>query len=453
MLKPIIISVTCALFSLIGSSFADSTDTHSDRAGSYHFQASLEDGSSSLRSVQLTWPIVSNLLQKDLRDLQVYNADKQAVPFTIRSVAADKQVHQQIRKLNFFPMEDIEKLGILLKQEANEKGYKAVKLMQIGQRYLIIDNPKPDSDKRPLPLQQLTLNWNALDHWLPKSLRVEASDDLTRWQPLAIEKLPYRMAENGVVLENHDLRFKQSTQKRFIRLSGSEDFEPVLKALNDVSGHYYQSHVNHQPLNWSAVALEASDTARQYRYDLPPSVSIKRWRLESLAPDNLYKGRLYTRSAQRAGQKEPDWQLRQNFMQYSIRTEDGLVTSEASQVVNRKWSREWRIDLMQDFTTDNLPKLELAWEPLELVFVAQGDGPFEIRYGSRSNQANTRMNLAKLLAEATPEAVEIGTITQLSKVTESDEGAQYKYLLWGLLAAAVLMLLYMAKGLFREMSS
>ena len=59
----------------------------------------------------------------------------------------------------------------------------------------------------------------------------------------------------------------------------------------------------------------------------------------------------------------------------------------------------------------------------------------------------------QLLKATTPEVVEISATAQLSEVAEKDTGSSYKYLLWGLLAAAFLMLLYMAKGLLKEMNS
>ena len=451
MFKPTLTLVVGALLSMASMAFAE-TNNNSGSASDYHFKAILSDGSSSLRSAQLPWPVVSNLLQEDLRDLEVYNADQQSVPFTIRSMSADKRIQKQTRTLNFFPMGDIEKLGTILKQEADGQRYKTVTLTQTGQRYLIIDNPTIDRDKKPLPLQQLTLDWDELGHWLPKSLRIEASDDLTQWQSLSIEKLPYRMAENGVILQNHELRFKQAVKKRFIRLSGAEDFAPLLKSLTKVSGHYQRVSVS-RPLNWNSTDLEPTENARQFIYKMPPSLSVKRWHLEGLTPDSLYKGRLYTRNTKRLGNKPNSWHFSQNFLQYSIQVDDELVTSESNSGPRRASSQEWRIDLEQDITPDALPKLALAWKPLELVFVAQGKGPFELRYGSRTVQRSARMNLAELLKVTTPEAVEVGPITQLSDVAEKDTGNLYKYLLWGLLAAAFLMLLYMARGLLKEMNS
>ena len=110
--------VACALISSASTSFAESPDSRGS-ADDYHFKATLSDGDRSLRSVQLPWMVVSNLLQEDLRDLEVFNADQHSVPYTIRSVSVDKQIQKQTRVLNFFPMGDIEKLGTILKQEAD----------------------------------------------------------------------------------------------------------------------------------------------------------------------------------------------------------------------------------------------------------------------------------------------------------------------------------------------
>ena len=132
---------------------------------------------------------------------------------------------------------------------------------------------------------------------------------------------------------------------------------------------------------------------------------------------------------------------------------DNKVASEAGGAVNSRWAREWLIEFDQALDPDNMPKLALAWEPQEIVFVAQGKEPFEVRYASRIQQAVSRINLEKLLKEATPETVKINEIIQLSEVTEKGDQPLYKYLLWGLLAAAVLMLLFMAKDLLRDMKN
>lgn len=56
-------------------------------SGDFHYEAPLSDGKSSLRSTVLPWTVLSHLLQENQADLQVYNADNQAVPFNVRPLA------------------------------------------------------------------------------------------------------------------------------------------------------------------------------------------------------------------------------------------------------------------------------------------------------------------------------------------------------------------------------
>jgi len=268
MFKPVVSIVACVVMALGSSAFAETN------AEDFHFKATLSEGSESLRSVELPWSVVSNLLQRNQRDLQVYNADQKAVPFTTRFIASSKQSEQRTKKLNFFPMGDIEKLGTILEKEANKDTYKTVTLTKTGRRYLIIDNPEDKSSEKQLPLQSLTLDWKGLKHWLPKSLKVEASENLSEWQSVGVKALPYRLSEGGTALENNVLSFKQPISKRFIRLSGMEDFDPLLKSLQSVSAQYRKVSVVND-MNWDSVALQATTEANQFKYDLPPSLAIE----------------------------------------------------------------------------------------------------------------------------------------------------------------------------------
>ena len=447
MFKPVISLVTCAVLT-----FSSSIVSAETKATDFHFKATLTEGSESLRSVELPWSVMSNLLQKSQRDLQVYNAEQKAVPFAVRFVAGSKQSEQQTRKLNFFPMGDIEKLGTILEKEGSNGRYKTIKLVQTGSRYLIIDNPKSAKRENQLPIQSLTLNWKDLSHWLPKSLKVEVSDNLAQWQPVGIKALPYRLSEGGVALENNELRFKQSISQRFIRLSGAEDFDPLLKSLQSVSAQYRRVSVVND-LKWDNVNLKPTGVANQFEYELPLSLPIQQWRFSDLASGSLYKGKLSTRYEQHLPAKQDQWRARQNFLQYALQTEAGLIESMPAHASNFGRTDAWRFDFEQSVDKENAPTLALAWKPMELVFVAQGKGPFEIRYASHTAEASSEFSLDGLLGQVKPEKITITETIQLSKVTKQGDGSDYKYLLWGLLAAAVLMLLFMAKGLLRDMDS
>ena len=444
MLKSIRLLVSGALIALGCGVYADV------KPEAFHFKATLASGSESLRSVELPWSVMSNLLQHNQQDLQVFNAEQQAVPFAIRYQRLSKAEEYRTRPLNFFSMGDIEKLGTILEKEADNGRYKTIKLTQTGKRYLIIDNPKLDENERQLPLQSLTLNWENLNHWLPKSLKIEVSDNLAQWRSVSIKALPYRLSEGGTALENKVLSVKQPITQRFIRLSGAEDFEPLLKSLKSVSAQYQQQNVT-DDLNWNPVSLKATDQEDQYQLDLPPSLPIRRWHLDNLTAGSLYKGQLSARYDHYSQKKNAQWRNQSSFLQYKLQTEAGLIESKPVNTKTHARIDAWRFDFDQLLNGDSVPQVSLGWQPMEVVFVAQGTGPFELHYGSHLAKAVAQLKLDGVLGQVTPEKVVIKTTVQLSEVTMKDDGSQYKYLLWGLLVAAVLMLLFMAKGLLKEM--
>lgn len=446
MFKPLISLVSCALLTLSGVAYAEV------KPEDFHFKATLTEGSESLQSVELPWSVMSNLLQKSQQDLRVYNADQQTVPFAVRFLPTSKQEEQKTRELSFFPMGDIEKLGTILEKEVEGGRYKTIKLVQTGQRYLIIDNPKVDDTKSRLPLQSLTLNWQNLGHWLPKSLKVEVSDNLAQWTSVSITNLPYRLSEGETTLENKVLNVKTPITQRFIRLSGADDFNPLLTSLKSVSASYRRVSVV-SDLKWNTVALKATEQAKRYQYDVLPSVPVQRWRFDDLTAGSLYKGRFSSRYENYSAEKNAKWNDRSSFLQYSLQTDAGLIKSTDVMARNLGRTDAWRFDFDQLLNDDSAPKLALGWKPMEVVFVAQGNGPFELRYGSRLKAPTTPLSLKGVLGQVKPEQVLIAEVAQLSEVRKKNDGSQYKYLLWGILAAAVLMLLFMAKGLLRDMES
>jgi hypothetical protein len=104
--------------------------------------------------------------------------------------------------------------------------------------------------------------------------------------------------------------------------------------------------------------------------------------------------------------------------------------------------------------------LELGWLPGQLVFMAQGDGPYSLAYG-RAGLEPTRSQVAQLLKAVEPvsggtliEAARTGTQTVLAgtaALLPKTELPWRVWLLWAGLIAGVLAVGAMAWKLFREM--
>ncbi len=420
--------------------------------GEFHYEASLSDGHSSLRSAVLPWTVLSHLLQENQADLQVVNAAGQAVPSLVRPVASVTQNREEIRSLDFFSGDDPERLGTLLTLQDGGAA-KLTELNQPGRHYLIVHN-SPQTPDNELPLQALALDWLDLPHWLPKSLLLESSDDLLRWTPVGIAGLPYVLTEKSTTLENKILKFSEPVKARFIRLSGTDDFAPLLPTLLQVSGQFGESSTKNT-LNWQAVGLQAGENLQTFDYEVPPSVPVSQWRLALTQPGSVYAGTLYTRSGKggRYGEQAGEWQYQHDFRDYLLTTDAGELRADAG-TVSAGTSREWRFDFSQPapMLVTDAPRLELGWQPLEVRFVAQGAGPFRLRYGSRANTLEPVSAFDANLAATKAEAVTVGEEVQLSALEPEFTVPKLwlRLLLWGVLGSAVVALLWMARRLLRE---
>ncbi|MGB0848302.1 MAG: DUF3999 family protein [Thiolinea sp.] len=432
------------------SSLADSGQLVPD---SFQFEAELAEGETTLRRVELSWEVLTGLQQQGHTDLQVYNADNQLVPFSVRQRNAVTRAEKTMRReLNFFSGDNAQHLEQLL---ANQQSIsrRHLRALSADNRHYLIIPAGVDSDTA--GLTSLGLEWQNLRQWLPKSLRVESSDDLVQWRSHAVEQLPFVLNERGVVLENRLIRLRKPVKSKFIRLSGGGDFAALLAALQQVDGYYQESDEQPVNRNWQTVALNPGEKPQQYRYDPPPAMNLLKWRLALPQAGYMYSGKLYSRrptvAQSGAQQAKNDWHYRHYFQQYHLQTAAGVVRSAAESAVQLA-GRQWLLEFDQPLTDAVTPMLEVAWNPLDVYFIAQGTGPFRLVYGSQSVKPVPAMQLDdKLMAGA-----ETVSITQVIKLRDPVDPAAninwLAWLLWVVLAVSVVFLLWMAKRLWLEMN-
>jgi len=103
------------------------------------------------------------------------------------------------------------------------------------------------------------------------------------------------------------------------------------------------------------------------------------------------------------------------------------------------------------------PRLRLEWMPAEVVFAAQGAGPFMLAYGSGSVQTSGTLPIATLIpGYGTDKAVEpavatAGTNVQLAGPQALKPATDLRqWGLWGVMGAGALALGLMASRLLRQ---
>ena len=115
------------------------------------------------------------------------------------------------------------------------------------------------------------------------------------------------------------------------------------------------------------------------------------------------------------------------------------------------------------FTTDSKqsvpPRVELTYPQYEVIFLADGNGPYRLAWGNLRNPAPP-VNLGKMLAVNLHDPSQRGTLVGLGSINEAGGAERLQpqtdwpwkeWLLWALLGLAAIVTGRMALKLYREM--
>jgi hypothetical protein len=391
-------------------------------------------------------------------DLRVLDAKGQAMPTLVRNVS-DSVTRSEEYTLNFFRGDDPTQVGLLLKLDSNNPNPKLEQLALADKHYLIIQNTQ--IGEQYANLQGIKLQWDSklLAQWLPKTLRVESSNDLQSWQTVNTTQLPYVLKEKDTTIENRDLKFTQASQAKFFRLSGQIDFAPILASLQGVTG--ITAEQAQTVWSWQNVTLEATKNPQEFQYLVSPAWPIEQWRMHIEQTGNVYTGELKQRDYDQRYGQNTNYTYSQTFADYRLNSELGELRP-AAQPLTSSYSYsysnqpvEWLWTFTQPKPMSQAVQVEFGWRPLELVYLAQGQAPYRLVYGSTQTLEPLQIG-SELLANVgakniTP--VTLGT-ERLLKPLDAPlaEQSWLKYLLWVVLVGAVLMLLWMARHLWRDLN-
>jgi hypothetical protein len=198
---------------------------------------------------------------------------------------------------------------------------------------------------------------------------------------------------------------------------------------------------------WSSETVAArQDSPRDYVFDLGGRVPIQRVDLRLAEANSVLMADLYSR-------KDPHdaWNFVTRARFFRIHTPNGDRENAPVDVpLNR--DRYWLARTANPASAGELA-LIAAWHPSELVFLAQGNPPFLLAYGSSSSTA-VRTDLTPFIASI---AVLPATLAKAERlggpvrlVAATPPFAWRRWVLWLVLLGAVAALGYMAARLLEE---
>ncbi|AGI26456.1 hypothetical protein H681_22945 [Pseudomonas sp. ATCC 13867] len=405
--------------------------------------------------LQLPIEVLFGARHGDLRDLRIFNAEGEALPYSLRTGAAsEKHVRSEVQA-RIFPLRgasgsaagDNLKIvrsttGTILEITPNAPAQDKTQVL----RGWLLETGSGD-----LPLDRLQLDWAADSDGFQR-LRIEASDDLEHWRSLGEGQLA-RLDFNGQRIEQNDIALSGETA-RYLRLWWESPQQAAQLAGAVLSGS--RNSTGPVPMLWSAPLAAKADAEGAFNWSLPLALPVERVRIpleraNTLAPVVL--------SGRRDGAVQ--WAPLARGVLYRLPGEGGEITQEELELPGGAVSQlRLQLDARGGGLGGSTANLSIGIRATEVVFLARGGEPYQLAVGSAS-ATDGSLPLATLVPGFDPRRLSVmgdahlkGALQPQASVTQSAppnaDGRWKRYGLWAVLLAGVVLLGLMALSLLRS---
>ena len=205
------------------------------------------------------------------------------------------------------------------------------------------------------------------------ALRVEASDDLVHFEPIAGHAALARLDQAGHRIEQSEIAFPAVT-RRYLLVSGTQALPVEVTAVRARLAPV----IDPPPRQRERVeGVRVPDERAEYVFDLGGAIPVDRVQVELPAANTVVEAQLYS-----ALEESGPWLHHFSGVLYQLDHRDGaLRNAEISVPAIRRRYFKLAVAEKGGGVGDGVPALEVAWMPEQLLFVARGAGPFALGYG------------------------------------------------------------------------
>ncbi len=315
-------------------------------------------------------------------------------------------------------------------------------------RGLLFDTRKVDTEVRAVELE------GALPNATIVKVSLDISADLKSWRTLVSDAPVFDFGNDGPRNQRVTLPVAQTFKDQYVRLTSNLPGGPQIVALTTV-GVGSVKPVPPTAITLGAPAITA-DNAVEWTFST--GLRASGLRLQTTANNTLMPVRILTRA--RAG--DP-WQPVASTVVYRLAGTPGTDGVNPSLPVNAMLASQLRVEALRGYSLTGVPlTLALEYPPLQVLFIATGDGPFSIATGKAGLETAalpvaTLMPNYSLGAEFATPLLQATNITVDSKARTAGQTAKDSLgdllnrstMLWAVLGLAVLVLGGLAVSLLR----
>lgn len=323
----------------------------------------------------LPLPVYSGVVNSNLFDLRVFNAKNEVVPYEIRRPKATTEIgtpaHLPIFPLRGDPSEALSALRVSIQSGDASFDLKSpgnVSTPSAVHAYIL------DARRLNASISALELEWPEDAADFAGLLDIEASDDLSSWRAVAssVPIANLRADKERLIEKRAEFR---ATRAKYWRLSWVRGDAPFLlsAALAERARTFVEAKRSSLTIEGAPVASKRGE----FTFDVGASAPVDRINIELPQANSVATISVFSRT-----DAKEIWRAvaRQGF--YRLDGSGGEMRNAALRT-DIDSDRYWllRFEKPED-VGEGIPRLHIEWIPHELVFLARGDGPYSLAYGS-----------------------------------------------------------------------
>jgi hypothetical protein len=409
--------------------------------------------------VELSIPdgVYQTVVTNDLSDVRVFNGDGLPVPHALCAAPATQDPTISQESLPVYRLQDIKASDGGTRVEVQTPGGAQISVEGADRRNsdratsaYVIDAREITDD-----LRAVQFDWSSPDGASEVRVSIQASEDLDRWQTVLAGSTLLSLRAGEQQLRRHRVSIPQRHYE-YLRVERVDRGPPL--QIDGVIAERMTPAPIIEP-TWFAPNVVASREANELLFDAARRAPITYARVMPTQENMSLRVAIESRNDEKAA-----WGMQWSGEVYSILTDTERRVSPPAQF-GATTDRYWRVRLTSQgdvFTAP--PALELAYRPARLRFLAQGEGPFTLAYGTRradpapARACNAlladmkREDLAENMTEATTgNSRKLGGEDALRPLPKQTPLRQIA--LWGVLILGVGALVAMALSLLRRVNT
>ena len=389
-------------------------------------------------------------VQPGLRDLQIFNAKGEPVPFAIVQPQVPPRGHPAGTAVPLFPLRDDSPAALSALRVAIDAHGPALSVQAQGTDPAANESLSYVLDGRAVqsPVSAIQLHWPQDAADFAGRVRVEAADTLDSWHLLAAAAPVANLHANGAELIEDRVELP-ATRAQFFRLSWNGRPPPF--RLSSAAVELTDAPDRIERASLIVGAAPRTGKAGEFAFDLHATPPTDRLNLVLPELNTVVDAEILAR----ADPGQP-WQQITRGGFYRLQSADGELRNGPMKIDLTPF-RYWLVRVLRPAPSagSNAPRLEVQWRASNVLFLARGAGPYTLAYGSGSTMG-AAAPLASLPESVAPVAATPGAPAILggeSRLTASMAPDAWRNLiLWATLIAALAVLAWMAWRLMRELN-